>query len=253
MPISTRAAAIMGLGLVGMLGLAARPALSQQTADPQVQRSNAGTAGAGQAARGAAATLAPAVIAGIDMERVINEYDRYKESSETFKAEAMQKQKDLEVLLAEAKSLAERRDSFGVGTPDYQKYSDMLVDAQAKFEAQKNKIASDFTLRESNAVAEIYNDIRHIVDYIAKKKGVTFVVQVGPNTNITGENPNDVMAAVARNVVWNDPSADITGEVVATLNAYHARRKAQGGAPAAAPASTPAAAPAAGAAPAGGN
>lgn len=246
MPISTRAAAIMGLGLVGMLGLAARPAVAQ-TADPQVQRSNAGT---GQAARGAAATLSPAIIAGIDMERVINEYDRYKESSETFKAEAMQKQKDLEVLLAQAKQLAEQRDQFGVGTPDYQKFSDDLADAQAKFEAQKQKIASDFTIRESNAVAEIYNDIRYIVDYIAKKKGVTFVVQVGPNNNITGENPNDVMAAVARNVVYHDPSADITDEVISTLNAYHGRRKAQqGGAPPAAPA-----APATGATPpAGGN
>ncbi|QDV37292.1 OmpH family outer membrane protein [Tautonia plasticadhaerens] len=247
MPISIRAAAIMGLGLVGTLGLAARPTVAQN-ADPQVQRSNAGTAGAGQAARGAAATLAPAVIAGIDMERVINEYDRYKESSETFKSEAMKKQKDLEVLLAEAKQLAEQRDQFGVGTPDYQKFSDQLADAQAKFEAQKNKISQDFTIRESNAVAEIYNDIRYIVDYIAKKKGVTFVVQVGPNNNITGENPNDVMAAVARNVVYHDPAAEITDEVITTLNAYHGRRKSQqGSAPApAAPATGSAPAPAAG-------
>ncbi|MEW4567284.1 OmpH family outer membrane protein [Tautonia sp. JC769] len=244
MPIQTRAVALVGLGL---LGLTPCPSLAQQPADPQVQRT---TADAGQPARSAAVAMAPAVIAGIDMERVINEYDRYKESSEKFKAEAMQKQKELELLLAEAKGYAEKRDSFGVGTPDYQKFSDLLADTQAKFEAQKQKIAADFTIRESNAVAEIYNDIRYVVDFIAKKRGVTFVVQIGSNDKINGENPNDVMAAVARNVVWNDPTADITDQVVSTLNAYHQQRKSQspqGGAASPAPApATPASAPAAG-------
>ena len=233
MPIPTRSIAVLGLGLLGVFGLAARPISGQQT-DSQVQRTTTDT---GQAARAAATAMAPAVIAGIDMERVINEYDRYKESSEKFKAEALQKQKELEVLLAEAKGYAEKRDSFGVGTPDYQKFSDLLADTQAKFEAQKQKIAADFTIRESNAVAEIYNDIRYIVDFIAKQKGVTFVVQIGSNEKVTGENPNDVMAAVARNVVWNDPSADITDQVITTLNAFHQKRKAQQGtAPAASPA-----------------
>ncbi|RUL89746.1 OmpH family outer membrane protein [Tautonia sociabilis] len=241
MPIPSRAAALVGLGLVGMLGLAARPMLGQQ-ADSKVQRTDAG-----QPARATAATLAPAVIAGVDMERIINEYDRYKESSEKFKAEALQKQKELEVMLAEAKRLAEQRDQFGVGTPDYQKYSDLLADAQAKFEAQKQKVAADFTIRESNAVAEIYNDIRYVVDYMAKQKGISFVIQIGNNEKVSGENPNDVMAAVARNVVYHDPSADITDQVIATLNAFHSRRKAQqGAAPAPAPAAAPAQPPAGG-------
>ncbi|WP_161602366.1 OmpH family outer membrane protein [Tautonia marina] len=243
MPIQTRAVVLAGFGLLGLLGLTVHPILGQQP-DTQVQRT---AADAGQPARSAAVAMAPAVIAGIDMERVINEYDRYKESSEKFKAEAMQKQKELELLLAEAKGYAEKRDSFGVGTPDYQKFSDLLADTQAKFEAQKQKIAADFTIRESNAVAEIYNDIRYVVDFIAKKRGVTFVVQIGSNDKINGENPNDVMAAVARNVVWNDPTADITDQVVTTLNAYHKQRKAQGQQGGAAPAAgTPATAPAAG-------
>lgn len=243
MPIQTRAVVLAGFGLLGLLGLTVHPILGQQP-DTQVQRT---AADAGQPARSAAVAMAPAVIAGIDMERVINEYDRYKESSEKFKAEAMQKQKELELLLAEAKGYAEKRDSFGVGTPDYQKFSDLLADTQAKFEAQKQKIAADFTIRESNAVAEIYNDIRYVVDFIAKKRGVTFVVQIGSNDKINGENPNDVMAAVARNVVWNDPTADITDQVVTTLNAYHKQRKAQGQQGSAAPAAgTPSAAPAAG-------
>ena len=70
---------------------------------------------------------------------------------------------------------------------------------------------------------------------MAKKKGITFVVQVGSNDKITGEDPNTVMAAVARNVVYHDPSADITDEVIATLNAMYEKRKAQQGGAAAAP------------------
>ena len=242
MPISNRAVTTAGLGLAAMLGLAVSSAFGQQ-ADPQVQRSNAGNGAGASAGRAAATAMSPAVIAAVDMEKVINEYDRYKESSETFKAEAMKKQTELEALLQEAKAFAEKRDQFAAGTPDYQKYSDSLTDTQAKFEAQKQKIAAEFTLRESNAVAEIYNDIRYVIGHIAKNKGITFVVQVGPNENISGSNPDEVMAAVARNVVYHDPSADITDTVITTLNSMHKQRGGQVPAapnPAAAPAQAPA-------------
>ena len=230
MPSSNRTVAALGLGLMALI---AQPTLAQQ-ADPGVQRTDAA-----QAQR--AAAMAPAVIAAIDMERVINAYDRYKESSEKFKAEVLQKQKELALMLEDAKKYAEQRNTMKPGTPDYQKYSDLLTETQAQYEAERKKIAESFTIRESNAVADIYNDIRWVVKWLAEKKGVTFVVQIGSNDQITGENPDAVMAAVARNVVYHDPSADITDEVIDALNRSHAQRKAkQNGGSTAAPAAAPA-------------
>lgn len=199
--------------------------------------------------------MAPAVIAAINMQKVLSEYNRYKESSEKFEADSMQKRKELELLLAEARDHAEKRESFGVGTPDYQAFSDKLADTQAKFEAQKQKIAADFAIRESNAVAEIYNDVRYIVEYISKQKNISLVMQVGSSDKLTGENPDLVMSTVLQPVVYHDPSIDITDQVISTLNAFHERRKAQqgGAAPSAAPATAPAPASADPSPAAGGN
>jgi Skp family chaperone for outer membrane proteins len=247
MRTTTRILIAGSLGLGALAGFVARPSLGQN--DPKVQKT-ATSAPAGTAAR-PAAPVTPAVIGSIDMERAIQEYQRYKDSSAKFQSESMNGQKELQNMLAEAKSVAEMREKYKIGTPDYNKFNDKLAEIEAKFQAEKQKMSTQFAQAEAGAVAEIFNDIRQMCEAVAKNKNMNFVVQVGKNEALTGENPDQVMATLSRNVVYYNPASDITNDVIYALNYYYKKKKESAGtatpAPAPAPAgAAPAAAPAAG-------
>lgn len=221
MTISTRASLAVGLCLIGLVSVVA-PTLGQQ--DGAVRPTNNTQA--------AAAPGKPAVFGAIDLEKVIQDYQKYKDSSEKFKAEATKKKAELEAMAAEGRDAAEKMSQMKPGTPDYQKWNDKVTEIKAKLEANREQIAADFTLRESEAVATIYNDIRQMTAAVAQQRKMNFVVQVSNNEPVAGTDPNAVMAAMARNVVYYDPSADITADVTKWLNHYYEKSKQTASAPA---------------------
>jgi Skp family chaperone for outer membrane proteins len=92
-------------------------------------------------------------------------------------------------------------------------------------------------------LATLYKEVQEMVSRIAQYRGMTYIVQVS-NEPISGSNPNSVMAAMAKTVVYADARNDITKDVVYNLNK---RYKAAGGvAPKASTTPAPAAAAPAG-------
>jgi len=222
MPISTRATAALGFGLAGLIALVSQSTQGQQ-GDPNVRRAEGGQ---NQPTR-----LAPVTIGSIDLERVFQEYERYKDTTEQIQAEMMHKQAQLQELLTEAKGYYEKLQQFKPGTEDYNDWNDKLTEAQAKYEGERKKIQNQMTIRDANAAAQIYNDIRKFTAYVAGRRGLSFVLQAGDNEDISGGNPDEVMAAVSRNVVYRDPRYDITDEVIQVLNQQYRifKEKASGG------------------------
>lgn len=249
MKTTNRALVVAGLGLGALVGLVARPSLGQS--DKDVKRSAAPAAN-GQGQRAPAPALTAAIVGSLDMERAIQDYEKYKESSAKFQADALKSQGDLQQLLTEAKGYADQAERFKPGTPEFTKLSDRITEVKAKYAAEKEKLQAQFTLQESSSVADIYNDVRRMTEAVAKQKGMTFVVQVGKAEQLTGENPNEVMAAIGRNVVYYNPGTDITSDVVYALNYYYKKGKEANGTPAA-PAAAPASNPTAPASPAPGR
>jgi len=74
-------------------------------------------------------------------------------------------------------------------------------------------------------LATLYKEIQAMVSRIAQFKGLTYVVKVS-NEPVSGSNPNSVMAAIDKTIVYADPRNDITNDVVYNLNRNY---KAAGG------------------------
>jgi outer membrane protein len=219
----------LGLGLAGWVALAG-PASGQQP-DRDVRR----TTGQ-QAAAPAAPAVTPATIGTIDLDKVFREYDKVKVSSDRFKQEALKKQGELGQIASEAKTAADKMAQMKPGTPDYQQWNKKVTELKATIEATREQVQQDLTFRESEALAEIYKDIRLMTAAVARKRGMTYVVKIS-NEPVSGSDPNSVMSAMARTIVYSDPAADITKEVVTYLNYNY--QKANNVAP---PAATPKAA-----------
>ena len=71
-------------------------------------------------------------------------------------------------------------------------------------------------------MATVYKEVQAMVARVAKSRGMTYVVRVS-NDPVTGSDPNAVMAAMQRSVIYADSSTDITKVVVYNLNLQYSK------------------------------
>ena len=233
MPKSSHVALAVGLGLVCLIALA-RPSHGQD--EP-----------AKAPAQAPPAPPAPTRIGCIDMERVFKEYKRFKVTTEQFKADLTAKQGELTKLQSEMRRIAGELESLNPSGNDYKAKEAEITRLKVEHEAQREQAQAEFARRESEALAKIYQDVQQMTAAVARSKKMTYVVKVSSEP-ITGSDPNSVMAAMARSVVFYDPAMDITNDVVYYLNQQY--DKSGAAQPKADPAARPTAAPASTTAPA---
>lgn len=233
MVVSSRAfvAACFALAVVGLSGVRS---MAQQP-DGAVRKT--GTQGSAAPAAKSAAP-APAIFGTVDIEAVFKSYDKVKAQQEEFKAAAMAKHNELLKLQTEGQEEAGKLQKLTPGSVDAKKVEDRITQVKAQLEAGRENAQRDFALRESEMLATLYKEVQEMVGAIARYKGLNYVIQVS-NEPISGSNPNSVMAAMAKPVVYSDNKNDITKDVVHNLNI---RYKAAGGVTPKAAAGTPAAA-----------
>jgi len=205
-----RATLSVGLCLVGVAGLVG-PSFGQNPArdakvSPAAANNNAAPASPG-----------PVTIGSIDMDSVLKNYDKFKVATENLRAEALTRHNDLMKIATEAKQQQELLQRLGPGTPDAKKCEDKITQLKAQFEAGRENAEREFTQKEAETMATIYNEIQAMAKRVAKQRKMTFVVKYTDQAASGGE-PNSVMAAMSRTILYADPTVDITRDVSHWLN-----------------------------------
>jgi outer membrane protein len=159
-------------------------------------------------------------IGSIDVDRVLKDYDKFKVANETIRAEALERHNDLMKLATEAKLEQEKYQRMTPGSPDAKKCEDRITQLKAQFEAGRENAEREFTQKEAETMATIYNEIATMSKSVAKNRNMTFIVKYS-DTPATGSEPNSVVAAMSRTILYSDPSVDITADVVRYLNYYY--------------------------------
>ncbi len=167
----------------------------------------------------------PPIFGTVDIEAVLKAYDKVKTQQEEFKAAAMAKHNELMKFQTEAQEEAQKLSKLTPNSVDAKKCEDRITQLKAQLEAGREQAQRDFALRESEMLATLYKEVQEMVSAIAQFKKMTYIVQVS-NEPVSGSNPNSVMAAMAKTVVYADSRNDITKDVVYNLNK---RYKAAGG------------------------
>jgi outer membrane protein len=220
MVVSTRAKAALGLGTLALTVLIG-PALGQQAQDGAVRK--AATQATAPGTKPAAPV--PVTVGCVDMSAVFKGYDKVKVNSEEFKAAVLAKKNELMKFMAEAQQESETLAKLTPGSVDFKKHEDRISELKAKHEASREQYEREFTLREAEMLGTLYKEIQSMVSRVAQFRGFNYVVRVS-NDPVTGSNPNSVMMAIERPIVYADPRNDITSEVIFHLNREY---KAMGG------------------------
>lgn len=217
------------LALSVCLGLGVSATAQQQAQDRGVQRTAAGGTGAtanagGTSSSGPAPAIAP-VFGSIDMDAVFKNYEKVKATSDEMQAKALAKQQELQKMVADMKAAAEKQSSLAQTSPEFKKFDQQLTQMKIQAEAAQQQAQKELAQMEAEALAGLYREIQSMVARVAAWRGMTYVVKVS-NEPVTGADPNAVMAAMSRTVVYSDPRNDITQQVVQYLNVEY--RKAAG-------------------------
>ena len=218
-----RATVAVGLCLVGVAGLVGR-SFGQQQKDDRVRPASNPAA----AAPAAAAAPKPVSIGSIDMDKVLKDYDKFKVANENIRAEALARHNSLMAIATEAKQETEKHQRMTPNSPDAKKCEDKVTQLKAQFEAGRENAEREFTQKEAETMATIYSEIALMAKGVAKMNGMAFVVKYSDQMP-TGSEPNSVVAAMSRTILFADPSVDITAHVTYYLNERY--KKAGGPAP----------------------
>lgn len=220
-----RSAMIWGLGLIALAAIVG-PSLAQQ-ADPNARQAgtaNADTASAAPATR----VIPPATIGIIDMDSVFKNYKRSQIENDAFakanEAEELKVQQSAAAMQQELQKLQKLQPN----SPDHKKLEGTLLEMDAKHKALIAVAKHDLGQRQAATWLSLYNEVQRMTEAVAKSKKLTMVVQTSyekPNV----DEPNTVMATMARPVIYADSRTDITNDVVYNLNYYFEKNKSVAG------------------------
>ncbi len=215
MTITSRATWALSLGILGAAVLAA-PLAAQQKPPPEKP--------------------APATVACVDLGAIMKGYDKFKEISETIKAEGLARKKQLDDIRLRGQQVGREMQSLAIGSAEYKLKDNELTKLQAELSAEGEKAQREFAQKEAESMATVYKEVQACVARVAQFLSYTHVLQVS-NEPVNGANPDAAMAAWGRSVIYHDPKSDITEIVLYNLNGEY--NKARGARPAAgAPGST---------------
>jgi outer membrane protein len=215
MALSSRGIWALGLSLAGVAYLVG-PSLGQGQQQADVAVRKAGNSGTAATATGPKPPVPP-LIGTIDMDVIFKNYEKVKASQKDFHDAMQVRRAELMKIENEARNEAEMMSKMTPGTEDYRKRENHITELKARMEAGREQAEREFTLKNAEMVATWYKEIQAMVARVAQWRGMTYVVQVS-SAPINGTEPNSVIAAINRPVVYADPRNDITHDVVHYLN-----------------------------------
>ncbi len=178
----------------------------------------ASVAVAQQPAAAAAASPARPTIALVDVGFVLKNHPTMK--AEIERIEADMKKADEEFAGkrdAIIKQMENMRQQFTEGTPDYEKQEKMIAEADTNFRLELVKKRKEFDEARAGVIFKIYNDLNMLIKYYCESTGASLVMRVSRET-MDPKKPESVQMVLSQEVLYFQPSADITDWVLQGLN-----------------------------------
>ena len=213
MKTTSRAALAMGFGVLGLAGLVG---VSYGQGDGAVRKTSGNSTPT--SAQAAAPTGKAAIpIATIDLEAVLRGYEKAKFQVDQLKAESLAKQGQLKGIFSEAQAIAKEMEALQPSSQDFKIRSQKLNELKAKLTAGKENLEGEDRMKYVEIMAGCYKEAQEMTKNWATSRGISCVIKISNEPIDTG-NPDSVMAAMARPIMYSDATLDITRSVLWNLN-----------------------------------
>jgi len=158
-----------------------------------------------------------AAIGAIDMDAVMKRYEKVQQAKQRFNADMKAERERLAKLIDQTEKLIAQIQRVAPGTSDFISLESQIAALKKQYETERETAQRKFARREARTTATLYEEIQETVAALAKAKRFNYVVKVSPVHQSDSE-PNAVVTAVNRSIVYADPANDVTEEVIRDLN-----------------------------------
>ncbi len=169
------------------------------------------------------AASGPAKVGLIDMAKVFQEYQKFKDLREQLKAEIERSDAKAKQLATQVNNIQAQMKDLKPDSPKYAEMEKLLLNARGSFEAYRAGEQRELMRRESQIYKEIYVEVTQAVAKYAGLQQYTLVIRFSPKGADAAENPQQIVDSMNRQVVYHRPSDDITQPVLNYLNRMYAR------------------------------
>lgn len=183
-----------------------------------------GSLARGDQAGGAGGATAVGVV---DLSRVLEEHQQFQTLREQMRSRVQGKETQLQSMMNEAKQLRDIQKDLDPNSADYRNNESKLTQLVAQIETFRQQTRRDLINEEATLYHDVYIQIRKVVEWVAQKRGIQLVLRVS-NDPISPDNPEEVIKAVNRRVLYHDASLDLTGDVLSVLNRSSQQKQAAG-------------------------
>jgi len=178
----------------------------------------------GQGAGGGAAAPRPTVahkVGLIDMAALFNKYKKFEKLREELRAEIEERQEELNQNMQQLRQLADEMKTFGPDTKEYSQREKRATQLQIELQSSKAAAQRKFFQEESRMYRTIYLEVTDLVKKYAEYHKYTLILRFTSDDLGENDDPQKVMAALQRQVVYYRSDDDITNEVLKFLNSKY--------------------------------
>jgi Skp family chaperone for outer membrane proteins len=161
---------------------------------------------------------AQATIGCVDVERCLSEYNKAKEQRKQLKDEIDEKVRGLAEERRKIEALKDTVDLYIEGSKEWLDLMKKIELGMATIKLESRAFEIQYAQRLAEIITKLYEDVRREIKNVAEAKGMKMVlmyVSSMPKGRTETDVTNNIMV---RPVLYHDPSADITTEVVNRLN-----------------------------------
>ena len=109
------------------------------------------------------------------------------------------------------------REQFTEGTPEYEAQEKKIAEADTNFRLELVKKRKEFDEARAGVIYKIYTDLNTLIKYYCDNTGATMVMRVNRET-MDPKKPETIQMVLSQEVLYFQPSADITEWVLKGLN-----------------------------------
>ncbi|MGD9723460.1 MAG: OmpH family outer membrane protein [Pirellulales bacterium] len=156
-------------------------------------------------------------VAVIDINYILDNYQRLKQEADRFKADVEATGKQFKLEQDAIVKSAEKLKSFKPGSPEYKSLEEELTKKQSDLKVSASLKEKEFAEKESQMYLAAYRQVTNLVKVYSERNGINLVLRF--NGKPADPNNRDaIRAELFKTVLYNSISIDITDPILAELN-----------------------------------
>jgi Skp family chaperone for outer membrane proteins len=145
----------------------------------------------------------------IDVNRIFKNHARFNAQMKQLKNEADGQDAEMKKKEVNLRNMSRGLQEYNPGGPEYKKLEEQIARASTEWKLEVQNKRREYMQREAKIYNDTYNEVQSEVNYFCQSQGIALVLRFTSDP-VDESNPESILSALNKQVVWSNPNLDIT-------------------------------------------